>query len=251
VTRWRLIEDGPLAPARNMAVDEALLERFAPGDAPVLRLYRWRPAALSLGRFQPLASLAHLPAEIARVRRLTGGGAIYHREDEVTYAIVAPYELFSGKRAGPRAAYFAVHAAIARGLESLGLRLPAGALGGEPARGHESLCYDLATEFDLKAAGGKLVGSAQRRRGHAFLQHGSVPLSPDPFAHGATSLEQALGRRPEPAEVAAAIRAGIAGELGAELAPCALADPESALADDLERERYASGAWTAGSDPSR
>lgn len=240
--KFRLLLSGHGAPAWNMALDEALLE--CAGDIPTLRLYRWRPEALSLGRFQPLAELDHLPREIVRVRRVTGGGALHHREDEVTYSIIAPYELFSGKRAGPRAAYFAVHAALARGLESLGVRFPPTALGGEAARGHESLCYDLATEFDLKTSGKKLVGSAQRRRGHAFLQHGSVPVSPDPFARGATSLEEAVGRRPRPDEVAAAIRDGITRALEADLVPGALHDDERALAATLERERYGAASWT-------
>ena len=43
----RVIFDGALPAARNMALDEALLETAGP---PVLRLYGWQPPALSLGR---------------------------------------------------------------------------------------------------------------------------------------------------------------------------------------------------------
>ena len=252
-TAWRLIDAGALAPARNMAEDEALLLRFEPGAAPTLRLYGWRPAALSLGRFQPLDELAGVPASIPRVRRITGGGALFHREDELTYAIVAPYELFSGKRAGPRAAYLAVHAAIARGLAELGVPLDGGRPGAQRppnaagARGPgPALCYDRATDFDLVAGAGKLVGSAQRRRGHAFLQHGAIPVSADPYARGAVSLDRLLGRRAGTAEVARAVSAGFERTLGARFDPSSLRDDEASLADVLERERYGSAAWTEG-----
>src|SRR4051794_912579 len=108
-----------------MAVDEALLEARAEDDPPILRLYRWAPAALSLGRFQR-AREVEVPPGATLVRRITGGSAIHHREDEVTYAVVAPYALFG--RRDPRAAYEAVHAALARALERLGIALAPRAL---------------------------------------------------------------------------------------------------------------------------
>ena len=67
--RWRLIVDGALRGALNMAVDEALVEAVDRGDSPpVLRLYRWEPACLSLGFAQPLAAAdaAFCAAKIGR-----------------------------------------------------------------------------------------------------------------------------------------------------------------------------------------
>lgn len=237
-----------------MALDEALLERWGPGDAPLLRLYSWRPAALSLGRFQPLSEVGAVPGSIERVRRITGGGALHHREDELTYSIVAPYSAFAGgARAGPKVAYRAVHDAIAAGLGRLGLALAPSedavvcASGTDPDAGPcAPLCYDRATSFDLKAgAGRKLVGSAQRRRGAGFLQHGAVPLSRDPFSVGAVSLEELLGRVPSRAEVAAALREGLARALGVRLEPDSPRSDELEHAARLERERYGTPSWTA------
>ena len=52
---WRLIRDGALPGARNMARDVAMLEAVAHGEAPpTLRLYGWDPPCLSLGRHQGL-----------------------------------------------------------------------------------------------------------------------------------------------------------------------------------------------------
>ena len=97
-TDWRLVDTGPLSGPANMAIDEALLDAFDPGrSAPVLRLYGWRPPALSLGRFQDPPSVLDLDRcradGVPVVRRITGGGVIYHA-DELTYAIVcAPHHL--------------------------------------------------------------------------------------------------------------------------------------------------------------
>src|SRR4051812_50225238 len=85
------VDDGATA----MALDEALLEAAA---EPTLRLYSWRTATVSLGYFQDHAEVmarvaaARDPAPPA-VRRITGGGAIWH-EHEVTYCLVG--ELGSG-----------------------------------------------------------------------------------------------------------------------------------------------------------
>lgn len=245
--RWRLLETGAGFPAWNMALDEALLLRFQEGDLPVLRLYLWKPGALSLGRFQSLSDVASLPAGIPRVRRLTGGGALHHREDELTYSIVAAYSAFpGGKGAGPRAAYHAVHEAIARGLGELGLAIANSSHGPtEDARKPAALCYDRATDYDLTVQRGrKLVGSAQRRAGRTFLQHGAIPVSRDPYSRGAVALEELLGRKPSPAEVARAVTSGIETSLEVSLEPSVPRDDELELARKLAAERYTSATWT-------
>ena len=66
-----------------MAVDGALL---ALAEGPTLRLYGWRPHAVSLGYFQSLADFEQLPSDTPLVRRSTGGGAIHHG-DELTYSL--------------------------------------------------------------------------------------------------------------------------------------------------------------------
>lgn len=227
-----------------MALDEALLESFRPGDAPVLRLYGWAPPALSLGRFQAAREVA-LPPGARLVRRITGGAAIHHRADEVTYAVVAPYALFgAGGARDPRAAYHAIHAAIARALALLGVPLaPRSAPGAQASL--VGMCYANATDYDLVAGGKKLVGSAQRRRGHAFLQHGSLPVSPDPDVPGATSLaELVVGPPPSRDEVELAIVAAFQERLAREVCHDAPRETEGDTARRLLNGRYAADAWT-------
>ena len=90
---WRLIIDGDLAGAQNMARDVAILESVSEGDSPpTLRLYGWDPPCLTLGRHQGIeaADLEFCSAEgIDVVRRPTGGRALLHQH-ELTYAVVAP-----------------------------------------------------------------------------------------------------------------------------------------------------------------
>jgi lipoate-protein ligase A len=240
---WRLILDPPSPPAWNMALDEALLEAWRPGDPPVLRLYGWRPAALSLGRFQAARELVCPPGAVL-VRRITGGSAIHHREDEVTYALVAPYGLFETPR--PRAAYRAVHGALARALASLGVAAPDPdqAADRAPGAAPRGMCFATATGEDLLVGGRKLVGSAQRRRGGAFLQHGSVPLSPDPAAPGSTSLGELLGAAPDRESVVHAICAAMRHTLAPSLDSSQPTEAERALASELQAARYGAPAWT-------
>ena len=81
---WRLVEDAPQSGAFNMAADQVLLERFCPGDPPILRLYAWERPTLSIGRNEPLDSELDLQRcaqlGIPVVRRITGGKAVLHVE---------------------------------------------------------------------------------------------------------------------------------------------------------------------------
>ncbi|MCA8925197.1 MAG: hypothetical protein KDD82_25530 [Planctomycetes bacterium] len=222
-----------------MAVDEALLEAFVadPEAAPVLRVYGWSPAGFSLGRFQPADDLAAPPgAEV--VRRLSGGAAIYHQSDELTYSVVARYRDLGG---GPKPAYALIHGLIGDALAALGAPI-----GGEGPRGRavrRGLCYAHPTDYDLLARGVKLVGSAQRRRGSCFLQHGSIPWSPHPDARG-TSLSELM----DPPPTRSAVVAALVAQFGARwtLVSSALSRNECAAAETLERTRYGSDAWSSG-----
>ncbi len=80
--------DGPA----NMALDEALLDAVAAdAETAYLRTYGWTVPTLSLGYFQRLAEVQADARwqSVAVVRRLTGGGAIWHHQ-EVTYALIVP-----------------------------------------------------------------------------------------------------------------------------------------------------------------
>src|SRR2546429_5518960 len=100
--QWEGIFDpGGRPGAVNMAIDAALLTEAARTGRAFLRLYRFDPPCLSLGRNEPAAA-RYDRAAIARrgldvVRRPTGGGAVWH-EHEVTYAVAAPVATFGSFR---------------------------------------------------------------------------------------------------------------------------------------------------------
>ena len=88
-SKIRVLETGYNTAALNMAIDEALIENI--GEVPVLRIYGWRPAAVSIGYFQSIKEEVDLEKcskiGVDVVRRLTGGGAVLH-EFELTYSFI-------------------------------------------------------------------------------------------------------------------------------------------------------------------
>src|SRR5829696_6514735 len=121
---WRLLIDQPADGAANMARDEALVSSHAAGAMPpTLRLYRWNPASLSLGRFQRADAIdraACARAGVAIVRRPSGGRALLH-DAELTYAIIAraDHALFGDQSI--LATYRQISLALLAGLRRLGV----------------------------------------------------------------------------------------------------------------------------------
>ena len=191
---WRLIDSGPGPGAWNLALDEAIFdavrERRSP---PTLRLYGWEAPTLSLGYAQDAArDLDHAAcaaAGIAVVRRATGGRAVLH-DREVTYSVAVPAGT-TPFGAGLDAAYRAVAAGLLAGLRLLGVDASLAPAGRGRASGpRHPGCFAAASRHEILADGRKLVGSAQRRSGGAFLQHGSILLE----SHG-ERLARLLCRR--------------------------------------------------------
>jgi lipoate-protein ligase A len=196
---WNLIVDAVGRSGEyNMAMDEALLEEVACHGGAYLRCYRWDPPTISLGRNQPNTFY-----DVPTVRRPTGGRAVWH-EHELTYAAVAPIALFGSLRN----AYGEIHTRLATALRALGVE----ALLAPPhppirPSAHPASCFAVPVGGEIVANGRKLVGSAQVRRGDAFLQHGSILLDrPASSAfNGGTTLAEVLGRAVTFSEVAEAI----------------------------------------------
>lgn len=215
MTRWRLIDTGSLDGPANMAVDEALLTSFDPEkSSPVLRLYGWEPPALSLGRFQK----AHEALDLARcvaagvpvVRRITGGGVIYHAT-ELTYSIVcAPHHI--PPAATVKESFRVLTSFLLCFYGKLGLsaryaadHFPTGSRLGE----RTAYCFAGTESYDIIAEGKKIGGNAQRRLRNVIFQHGSIPLV-NCAAYGAGFL------REPPAEIG--VRTGALHDFGVTLA---------------------------------
>ncbi len=199
--RWELLlEPAGRSGAENMALDASLLADAARTGGAFLRLYRFAPPCLSLGRNEPAARydravIARLGLDV--VRRPTGGRAVWH-EHEVTYAVAAPIKAFGGLREG----YRAIHARLAAALCSLG----AGATlapDGPPPRPLDGIaaCFATPAGGEVLVAGRKVIGSAQVREGTALLQHGSILLA------GSQGVITAVSRKPQAASAATTLSA--------------------------------------------
>jgi lipoyl(octanoyl) transferase len=234
--------DGPA----NMAVDEATLEAAARGEKAYLRFYSWAVPTLSLGYFQRMDQMRADPRWRGApvVRRPTGGGAIWHHH-ELTYAIAIPPTFPHGR---PNTAlYRAVHGAIAGLLVERGL--PAGRRG-DAAGVHRSgpdrpfLCFTDSDPDDIVAKGHKVVGSAQRRRGGAVLQHGSLLLAGSPGAPELLGVCDVAELPGYPKEWEDSLARRIASALDLRLVPIDWPEPLLERSLELEHSTYRSPAWT-------
>ncbi|HZI09547.1 MAG TPA: biotin/lipoate A/B protein ligase family protein [Myxococcus sp.] len=257
---WNLIEPLERSPgALQMALDEALLDEACAREdfVPTLRLYVFTPGCLSLGRTQAYDSVDAAAAReqgLELVRRVTGGSGVLHH-GELTYSFVA--------RVAPpftdsiEQNYTLLSEALAAGLaHRFGVRAEL-----EPSRPQRDpatgACFLTPALKELKVAGRKLVGSAQRRQRGAFLQHGALPLATDYALHGRLfglaperlraammDLTEAAGREVRHEEAAEALKQGFTERLGADWASVALSPGVRARAEALVAERYGREDWT-------
>lgn len=165
-----------------MAID-TLLAAKKEMSLPVLRLYGWKPAAISLGYHQNIDDIDMEKCRrhhIAVVHRPTGGRAVLHAE-EITYAVVIPKSFFLYSQQIMRV-YEKISQAILKGLQYLDINADFGRSRKNQqnySRGElSSLCYASSIQYEINHKGKKVVGSAQRHFEHAVLQHGSILIGP-------------------------------------------------------------------------
>jgi lipoate-protein ligase A len=156
-SKIRVLETGYNTAALNMAIDEALIENIC--EVPVLRIYGWRPAAVSIGYFQSIREEVDLEKcskiGVDVVRRLTGGGAVLH-ETELTYSFITkqyPQNIMES--------YRWICETVVISIKRLGFDA------------------SFVPLNDIVVKGKKVSGSAQTRRKGVLLQHGTLLLGVD------------------------------------------------------------------------
>lgn len=222
--------------ATQMAWDEALLDT---ATGALCRLYRWQPAAVSLGYFQDAAPIiAALPPGMPVVRRITGGGAIWH-EHEVTYCLAG--EL--GRHGLPeriRDCYPLLHGAVLSALARRGaaLRQQDASMGDRRYRDEPRCFASPATDDLIHTTGGKVLGSAGRVRGGRALIHGSLKLASNPW-----DADSVAGCGLNWDDAAACLREAIGTALGVALTPGEPTSAETHTMERIRRERYGDPRW--------
>jgi len=253
-TSIRLLVDEPLAGARNMAIDEAIMESGRRGLI-TLRLYRWQPGCLSFGRNQ--TALGRYDGDRAAdlgydvVRRPTGGRSVLHHH-ELTYSVTAPVSWGS-----LRDAYVRINRALAAGLRRLGVdAVVHESTAGPIPRPTVRACFRDPLPGEVTVTGRKLVGSAQWRDTDALLQHGSILIRNEQHlvedlrigvhpsvAIPAVGLAELLGAVPEAAELEQALAAGFEREFDMAVESGELTAFEMDRAE-ARLEAYQDPAWT-------
>ena len=253
---WRLLELEKFNAFSNMAVDEAILQAVIVGKAlNTLRLYRWWPSAVSIGRFQAVRREVNLGAcatsGVDVVRRISGGGAVYHdSEGEVTYSVVVKKTDLGTSDVAE--AYRSICNGVIEAAWDLGVDA-------EYSRGDVRQCPNVTI------ADRKVSGSAQAHRKGVILQHGTLLLDVDlkrmftflkvPWTDRRMDIISVAERRitsvagekggslPENL-VHRALLKGFEKALDAEFSEGKLSDYELDLCKKLERDKYRTRMWT-------
>lgn len=155
---WRFIPLETVSAPWAMALEETLVEGVATGGPPTVRFWRWDPGAVTLGRFQDVEVEVDLDAcsllGLDVVRRMSGGGTVYHDADrEFVYSLTVPEHMFDKGVVG---AYEAVLEKVLSGLASLGI---------------EAWVKD---DNNVMVGDAKVSGNSQRRSRGVLQVHGTV-----------------------------------------------------------------------------
>lgn len=280
---WRFIQDRPRDAFVNMAVDEAVLVHCMEAESvPVLRFYEWEKPSISIGYAMNPETEVNLllcrEKDVPVVRRITGGGLVFHKCD-ITYTVVFPEDFGgagpeSGKRLSVLESYRLVNRALAEGLRELGIVTSLLERDKNKAANRQeaaNICFSNPTVYDILYGGRKLAGSAQRRKKGWVLHQGSMLLSSDfvtmcplasprradregsasgmTFAQGdsmqgtAVCLEEILGRRPDRRHIGNVLAENFARALGIELDRGELSVSELQMAERLRDEKYSTDDW--------
>ncbi|MBI4552789.1 MAG: lipoate--protein ligase family protein [Candidatus Latescibacteria bacterium] len=265
---WRFLNTGAAEAALNMAIDEAVMRACRRTEAPpTVRVYAWRPPAVSFGYAQQVEHEIDLRlcrlSGLSVVRRPTGGRVVLH-DEELTYSLIVP-ESHPAIGTSPYETYRIASEALVNGLRRLGVD---GDLARPPLSSSRSgtagICFSSASRFEIIVDGRKLVGSAQRRTAGMVLQHGSLLLGPGhkrlPFLlpegfeaqretliaeleERTTSMAELLGRPVSFDEMAEMVRLGFEERLGVTFSDAGLTPVEREEAERLVAEKYGTEAW--------
>ena len=155
----RVLETGRNSGAWNMALDEALLTNLVDHDTPILRIYGWQPACVSIGYFQSMEEEVDVikcsSMGVDVVRRITGGGAVLH-EFELTYTFIT-----KNYPANILESYELICEPVVLCLNRLGYNAKYVPLN------------------DIVVDNKKVSGNAQTRKHDTLLQHGTILLTVD------------------------------------------------------------------------
>jgi lipoate-protein ligase A len=247
--QWRLLKTQNNSAFTNMAIDRAVLVTNSKAKVPpTVRFYTWKPPAISIGYFQSLREEIDIDAckdlGVEFVRRITGGGAVFH-DKELTYSIVIP-------ESNPKVpknileSYRRICGAVIKGLKQLWIE------------------SKYAPINDIIVNNKKISGNAQTRKLKTVLQHGTILMDVDvdkmfkllkvpdekikdkliaDVKQRVTSIKHVSGNVVSFSEVADAMQTGFEQEFSIELVSDVLTKDEINLTKKFERECFSTNEW--------
>ncbi len=248
---WRIMGLDVNNAYMNMAIDEAICRLRSQGKSPnTIRLYRWKPSAVSIGYFQILEQEVDIKAckrlDIDIIRRMTGGGAVYHSyEGEITYSIIVNQDHVKIPRDVLKSYEF-LCSGIIEAMKNLGIKA------------------QFSPINDINVNNKKISGNAQTRRWNTVLQHGTILLDTDirtmftvlkvskeklsdkliqSAEERVTTIRRELGRRVTFPEAVTALKMAYQKVFGVELVESGLSVEEKELASKLRAEKYSTSEW--------
>ena len=252
---WRLLKFKTNDAFMNMATDEAILRARIDDEVPnTIRFYGWNPSAVSIGKFQNVEKEVQVDncrkCGVDVVRRITGGGTVYHdAQDELTYSVIVVKEDLQARDITE--VYAKIYAGLAEALKTLGVTA-------DFSEGNAKTCPNLTVN------GKKISGSAQCHKNGVVLQHGTLLVKVNlermfellrvPWAktrtevinvasRRITSITDELKRDLSLDEIESALANGFQKTLGTNLRDGDMIRHERELAKTLFETKYATSDW--------
>ncbi|MDP6505238.1 MAG: biotin/lipoate A/B protein ligase family protein [Planctomycetota bacterium] len=245
-TRWRLLIDSPATAARNMAIDEAILrvaDKHPQESRPTLRFYQWEPSAVSIGYGQRIAEfdLTQIRSNgYGFVRRVTGGGAIFHHR-EMTFSFVASVSEGDAP-ADTGKVYSMLNEGLVAGLKLAGADVRQRGCEDACTNNTAAFCTVRTSPYDIVYQDKKLVGTSQRWTKRVVLEHGFIPLEPNPMTPEVLPLCEVIGHTISFSDLVDAMCSGFEDALDLDLVSGTMADEERKVAREFT-EKYSSREW--------
>lgn len=257
--KWRFIKSAPCDPYTNMAIDEAIMMTHALGHTlPTLRIYRWNPPAFSLGYFQNARRALDLKKckkeEILFVRRMTGGGIVFH-DQELAYSLTCfgdEIDAFGSVKE----VFMKICLFLLNSYKTLGLNPYFSKKIRKSNLGKSGFCFASCQDYDIVIKGKKIGGNAQKRKRDLIFQHGSIPLrlkidkflpflrdKPERLEEKTCSLEEVLGRKTSFIELETILKESFKETFSVDLLEQDLTAKEKDLAFKLKQEKYRTPHW--------
>ena len=253
-----------------MAIDEAIFLSCQQGKSlPTIRLYGWTPPAVSLGYFQKAENAINFEACKKRgvdvVKRLSGGRAVLH-DKELTYSLICPEGTPPfGKTI--LETYRTISLCLISALKNLNLDVK-WVTSKEKYSSFRHLndktvsCFSSPSWYEITVEGKKICGSAQKRGGGVWMQHGAILLEHDvemlvevlksgkskqefmdEIFSSTTSINNHLSKKIDFYELKALVLKGFETNLGIILKRGNLTSHECKLKNQLLEEKYLNKQW--------